>query len=129
MSGVQRGAADQAPVDVVLSKELGCVFGLDAAAVLDAHLVVGCFSQVLSEEVADHRMYLFGLRGRRRHASANSPNRLVRPQYRPGCARLNPGERTADLAEDDLLNSVGFALLQGLADAGDRAQAGSEGAG
>ena len=82
-----------------------------------------------SEEVAHRRMYLFGLCSRRRHTSANRPNRLVRPHYRASGTRLNPGYSATYLAEDDLFNSASFALLQGLADADDWAQTGLQGTG
>src|SRR5690606_41833173 len=83
---------------------------------------IGKLSGKFGEPLADRGMDLLGLLGAGDLARADGPNGLVGDHAEAGTLR----ELVADgieLTEDDLEGSVGLALLQGLADAGDGAEA------
>ena len=76
-SDFQAGASDQRPVDVSLSEQIGGVFGLYAAAVLDTDVVGNRLIISLGEYLAKIEMHLLRLLGGGHFARPDGPNRLV----------------------------------------------------
>src|SRR5829696_5901158 len=72
---IETGTADQGPVDVGLAQQLGCVAGLDRAAVEDPHAVG--LRPALAQDVADVGDRLLRLLRGRGATGADRPDRLV----------------------------------------------------
>ena len=123
--GLERGAADERAVDRRLGQELADVHRRDAAAVQHRH-VAGQPAPAHRVEAGPDRVgHRRGVHAGRVAARADRPDRLVgddEPGLR-GAARLDPGERPADLPIDHVDRPPGLAIGQLLADAQDRSQA------
>ena len=122
---VEAGAADEHAVDVRLRHEHVDVGGLDAAAVEDAH-AVGGVAEALAHLAAAERHRLLRLLGRGRDAGADGPDGLVGDGDVGELGGADLGEAGVELAADLALGLAALALLERLAAAEDRPQAGVE---
>src|SRR5690242_6346107 len=122
--GVEAGAADESPVDVLLAEQLTGVLRLHGAAVEDPQPVDGRAPH--GEQVADEGTRLLGLPGGRRAPGADRPDRLVGDDDRAQVPGLDPLEVGAQLALEHRLGLARVARLLALADAEDRLEAGRE---
>ena len=87
---------------------------------------VGC-AEPLDEPLADVRVDFLGLRGRRRAAGADRPDRLVRDhEALRGDRAVDAVEAARELRVDDVERAAAVALGEHLADAHDRAEPGRE---
>ena len=118
--GLERGAADETAVDVLLSGQSSGVLGLHAAAVLD-NRVLGDFSaEHVGQSLADERVGL--LRHFRGSGLARSdrPDRLVGNRDVRHVGGGEVGETALELDGENVVRLAAFALGEGLSDADDR---------
>ncbi len=124
--GFEGGAAHQGAVEVGFGQETGGVVRGDAAAVEDAD-VFGRGAQDLPQAAADEGVHLLGLPGGGGEAGADGPDRLIGQDQLLAGEGAQVGQALLQLLPHPGQGLLRLALLEGLADTADGAEAGAPG--
>ena len=103
------------------------IIRLDAAAVLDANFGRGGGIEDVGQCLADKGVGFLGLRGRGGATGADGPDGFISNDRVEHPFGVESGQAAAELLGQNLVMTVGVALLEGFADAKDGAEAGGVG--